>query len=383
VDIWKLNLRHARAAVDIARLGSISAAAHAVSLTQPAITQAIAGLEAQLGTALFERLPSGMVATPAAALLIPRFDAARAHVGSPQVTMSQVRALIGLARHGSYADAAHATGLSQPSLHRAVADLAVVLGKTLVERRGRGIALTAAGKRMARGFRLAQNELEAGFSELAALSGIQSGRITIGAMPLARARLLPRAVSAFHRAHPYAQVLIAEGSHAELVEPMRDGDLDLLIGALRDPAPGPDLTQAPLFEDCPVIIGRREHPLSTVRAPTLKKLSQFPWIVAPAGTPIRAQWQKMFEAAGLALPRVPVECGSVITIRQILLETDFLTLLSPDQVAVELEAGWLTKIADAPAGLVRTIGLTTRTGWRPTALQQAFLDELVSAGIGG
>jgi hypothetical protein len=87
----------------------------------------------------------------------------------------------------------------------------------------------------------------------------------------------------------------------------------------------------------------------------------------------------MFESAGIACPDVPIECGSVITIRQILLESDFLTLLSPDQVAVELEAGWLSKIGDPPEGLHRMIGTTTRTGWMPTAMQRAFLQILDEA----
>jgi LysR family transcriptional regulator, regulator for genes of the gallate degradation pathway len=70
---------------------------------------------------------------------------------------------------------------------------------------------------------------------------------------------------------------------------------------------------------------------------------------------------------------VPIECGSVITIRQILRDSDFLTLLSPDQVALELKGGWLVKICDAPDTLIRTIGITTRAGWRPTVIQGAFL----------
>ena len=49
------------------------------------------------------------------------------------------------------------------------------------------------------------------------------------------------------------------------------------------------------------------------------------------------------------------------------------------QVAVELEAGWLTKIADTPEGLTRTIGVTTRAGWRPTAMQAAFVGALNEA----
>ena len=49
-----------------------------------------------------------------------------------------------------------------------------------------------------------------------------------------------------------------------------------------------------------------------------------------------------------------------------LLGSDALTLLSPAQLAVELEAGVLATLP-TPAPVLRTIGITTREGWRPTA----------------
>lgn len=375
MNVWQINLRHVRAAAEVYRLGTVSAAAGSVSLTQPAITQALAKLEAQLGVSLFERRPDGMEPTAAARLLVPRVEAALAQIASPRVTMAQLRALIAIADAGSYPGASAATGLAQPSLHRAVNDLSVVLRKPVTERRGKGLALTDTGYRLVRAFRLARAELEAALAEIEGLKGRETGRIAIGAMPLSRARLLPAAVTAFYRKHPHFRIAIAEGSWSELIEPLRDGDLDLLIGALRDPSPGEDLVQTPLFDDRPVILGRKGHPLCGA-PPDMAALARYPWTVAPPGAPLRAQWDRMFREAGVAPPSVPVECGSVITIRQILLDSDFLTLLSPDQVAVELEAGWLAKVCDAPAGLVRTIGITTRSGWRPTAMQQAFLNQL-------
>jgi hypothetical protein len=71
---------------------------------------------------------------------------------------------------------------------------------------------------------------------------------------------------------------------------------------------------------------------------------------------------------------VRVEIGSGIAIRQILISTDALTLLSPDQVRLELEAGWLTLVAHTR--LTRTIGLTRRAEWRPTMMQRRFLAAL-------
>ena len=378
MDLLQLNLRHLHAVARVATLGRIGAAAQAVNLTQPAVTQGLARIEAAVGLPLFERRPDGMVPTAAATVLVPRIEAALTFIASPRVTMAQLRSFISVADAGSYAEAALASGLTQPSLHRAVGDLSVAIGRPLVERRGRGITLTAAGRRTVRAFRLARAEFVAAASELALFKGREAGRITIGAMPLSRARLLPAAVTAFHRRHPSTEIRIIEGSHAELIEPLRDGEIDLLIGALREPGPGSDVEQCALFTDRPVIIGRAGHPLAGQAAVDDAELARYEWTIAAPGTPLRGLWQRMFDRIGVEAPAVPIECGSVIAIRQILLDSDFLTLLSPDQVAAELAAGWLAKICDAPGSLDRTIGITTRRGWRPTALQRAFLD-LVNA----
>lgn len=378
MELWDLNLRHLYAAKEICDKGSISAAADAVNLTQPAITQGLGKLETLLGQPLFERHTDGMTPTPAATIFAPRIESALTNIGSSRVTMAQLRAFLSVAEHGSYPTASAMSGLAQPSLHRSVANLSIALKRRLLERRGKGMALTAQGRSLARSFRLARAELAAGLSELEALKGRETGIISVGAMPLCRARLLPKAVAEFHNGYPGVEIRIVEGSHAELIEPLRDGELDLLVGALRDPAPGDDVRQKMLFEDHPVVIGRYEHPLRDQQN-DLEKLASYPWIIAAPGTPLRMRWEQMFHAAGIDCPDVPIECGSVITIRQILLESDFLTLLSPDQVAVELEADWLSTIGGPPEGLHRTIGSTTRAGWIPTAMQQDFMQILEKA----
>ena len=377
MEPFALNIRHLRAVAAVVETGSISAAARVVNLTQPAITQGIAKLERQIGLPLFERRPGGMTPTTAANLLAPRVTAAIRLMDSRHATAAQISAFLALARRGSYSGAAAETGLSEPSLHRAVGDLSLAIGHILVERRGKGLALTAKGAVVARRFRLGEAELRSAMSELAQLEGREVGRITVGAMPLSRARLLPAAVAAFHALHGEVSVGIIEGSHAELIGPLRDGEIDMMVGALRSTITEGGLVQTPLFEDRPVILARAGHPLAVAAEPmTSERMLAYPWITPAPGTPLRSQWQAMFEAAGAVAPRVPIECGSVIMIRQMLLQSDFLTLLSPDQVAVELDAGWLVKVADAPGDVSRTIGVTSRADWRPTALQRRFLAVL-------
>jgi len=351
------------------------AAADAVSLTQPAITQALRRTEEQLGLPLFERRYDGMVPTDAADILIPRIRAALAFVATPHATMARMQALVALADSGGLSAAAHQTGLSPPSLHRAIKDLSLSLRKRLVERRGKHLKLTEVGVEVARVYRLALVELEVGLSEIEAMKGIETRTIAVGAMPLSRARVLPSAITRFLRRYPKVKISIIEGSRNELVEPLRHGVIDLTIGALREPLLEPDLVQYPLFHDRPRIVGRKGHPLGGAE-PSLAELANFSWVIAAVGAPLRDLWEKMFRNASLPTPEVPVELGSVMTIRQLLIDSDFLTLLSPDQIAVEIEAGWLEIIADVPAATDRHIGATTRASWRPTIVQSQFIADL-------
>lgn len=377
MEPWTLNLRHLRAFCETCRLGSVASVARKIHLSQPAVTQAISKLEQQLDISLFDRSPQGMTATDAANLIRPRIEDALEKIGSNNITSAQVRAFIALSRTSSYSEASILTGLATATLHRSIADLEITVSRKLLERRGRGIEITTRGKSLARKFRLAEAELSSALNELAGLKGNNQERIAIGAMPLCRARLLPAAVISFQKAAPDVEIVIAEGAYAELIEPLRDGELDILIGALRPHSPGPDVSMDELFIDQPVVIARKGHPLDELdREISFEELSSFPWIIPPGGAPLRQQWDKMMDHRSAPTIKVPVECSSVIAARQILMGTDYLTVLSPDQVAVELEAGWLSIISKTPRIMARRIGIYSRSDWRPTNAQREFIEQL-------
>src|SRR5262245_41767619 len=60
---------------EVARQRSFSRAAHALSLTQPAVSQQIRALERQLGERLIERGPGGFALTATGELLLAHADA--------------------------------------------------------------------------------------------------------------------------------------------------------------------------------------------------------------------------------------------------------------------------------------------------------------------
>lgn len=380
--LYQLNLRHVRALPIVAAAGGMSAAATRIGISQPALAQGLAQLERRLGLRLFDRHPGGMVPTLAGSALVQRIMAAEQRLATAlarsgrrgfnpvnHLSMAQMRAFITLADAGSYVAAAAILGLSQPALHRAVGELERLAGGAITERRARGVALTAAGRALARQFRLAAAELAAGLETL--LPADASVRLVVGAMPLSRARLLPAALARVLPAFPGIKVDVVEGAWTDLVEPLRDGAIDLMIGALREPSL-PDLVQWPLIEDRLAVIARADHPLAG-RASTAPDLAQYPWIIGRQGSPLAAQWHALFATAP---PPAPVACGSVMTIRELLSASNCLTLLSPDQVRVELDAGLLVALETDLPLIPRRIGVVLREGWRPSPVQRRFLAEL-------
>jgi LysR family transcriptional regulator, regulator for genes of the gallate degradation pathway len=391
------NLRHLRAFREVAAQRSISQAAQRVFLTQPAITQAIAKLERLLDATLFERRSDGMRATEAGLLYAQRVDRAlnliRCGVldalrsagerparrpGAPEQlpTITQLRALVAVAKAGSFSLAARAIGASQPALHRAARDLESLLGTALYEKTSQGIDLTRQGQVLVQQVKLAFAELRQGLAEVAALGGQDTGRIVVGAMPLSRHVLLPAAINQLARQRPEVAVGTVEGPYEELLHGLRHGEIDLLIGALRDPLPVDDVLQERMFDDPLAIVGRAAHPLQGRQRLGMRELAAYPWVVPRAGTPTRDHFEALFRNAGLALPAGLVESSSPVLIRALLLDSDRLTLISAHQIRSETTQGPL-KILPFDLGRTRRpIGLTMRRQWRPTPTQRLFLDLL-------
>ncbi|MCD7099570.1 LysR substrate-binding domain-containing protein [Stenotrophomonas sp. MMGLT7] len=390
--VYSLNLRHLGALLQVAAAGNISAAAEAVSLSQPALVQAIAKLEQVLETALFVRHPHGVTATEAGGHFLVRTRRALgylergvqqirrasrqpmlAHV-ERRVSMSQLRALVSVVESSSYAGAAAQLGLSQPSLHRAMRELQQVVQVTLLERAGRSIRPTAPAGRLVHFVHLMLAELRAGIDEVSTRDQGLGGQLRVGVMPVARAHFLPRVLAGFCRRRPAAFVDIIEGPYAELLARLRQGDMDVLIASWRENIAARDVVQEVLFDDELVIVGRAGHPLQGRDTLSTAELVAHPWVVPAPGVPMRLSWERMFQVRGHAPPPLRVQCGSVMIMRGLMLEDDWLALMSRDQFRLESQAGRLVELGSPGAGFGRRIAMTRRADWRPTPLQSAFVE---------
>ena len=388
------NLRHLAVFLELARHPSVSAAARAVNLSQPAVSQILAGLETAFGARLIERRSGGIAVTAAGELIRVRAsrawdqireglaEAGHARVGGRApgpthlVTTAQLQALAAVAEHGGFGAAARVTGMVRPSLHRAARQLERRLGVALFETTTFGVRPTREAERLARRVRLAFAELAQARAEVDALGGADTGRTVIGAMPLARSCVVPAAALEFSASHPRHQVAILEGAYDVLLDALRRGRADMLVGALRPNLSQTDVVQEHLFDDSLAIIVRAGHPLDSRSSPSAARTARYPWIVPREGSPLRRQFEELFERAAVAPPVQLIECNSMVAARELLLDSDCVTLLSARQVRREVGAGMLVALPHPDGRVTRPIGLTLRRDWRPTAAQQDFLEVL-------
>jgi DNA-binding transcriptional LysR family regulator len=391
------NLRALRAFVAIATGGSVSAAARALHVSQPAVTQAVAGLEHQLGVSLFVRSSGGMTPTAEGRVLLARarrlFDQLTAGLQEPvvardaplrvtdgdplrSVTVAQLRALVAVDDTGSFAAAARALQISRAALHRAARSLERAACVELFERTSFGVRPTRQAAELARRIRLATAEYVQAREEIGAHANPVQGRTVIGAMALARSWLVPQAVLGFSALWPDHAVSILEGAYEALLDALRHGKADLLVGALRDPAPASDVVQQRLFDDPLAIVMRSAHPLARQRRATVRELASFPWIVGRAGSPLRQRFVELFAGSGVVPPSNPVECNSLAAARELLMGSDRMMLASAQQVRRELDTGLLALLPHPHGTVTRSIGLTVRRDWQPTERQRVLLELL-------
>lgn len=380
------NLRHLRVFTTVVQTGSVTRAAELCYVSQPAVTQAIAKLELQAGMPLFQRTPQGLFQTPAGTALAERVTRAFGILDpvltelAPRLRITassaQLHALIAMCGTENFTLAARRLGLAQPTVHRAITQLEQEAGRPLFERTSYGMIATRPALALAQASQLAFAELDQAEADLAEMIGGEVGRIVIGAMPLSRSYILGRTIARFRQRRPTLPIKALDGPYSDLMVGLRRGEVDFLIGALRDPAPIGDIEQRPLFDDDLVMVVRRDHPLVSSPDISLEDLASFPWVVANEATPTRANFDRLFEPIHDKAPKSLVETSSMILMREVLRVSDHIGYISRLQVAAEVDLGFIVILPYPLQSTTRPIGLTVRSGWVPTRAQQEFLDDL-------
>ncbi|MGA9916584.1 MAG: LysR family transcriptional regulator [Paraburkholderia sp.] len=393
-----LNLAQLRAFRLVAEMGSATRAAAALFRAQSAVTRSVQELESALGEPLFDRNPSGMLPTPVGRAVLQRCERIFAELeelaqwcaakqarrrpateGTLPAYLLNTRRLqlfIALARHRHMPSAAKTFGISQPAVSTAIRVLESGSGLSLFHRSPRGIVLTTEGETFLLHVRRVLNELRHVPDDIAALHGKIQGAVTVGALPLGRTLLLPKAIARMTAAHPGVRVVTDESAYEALVANLRAGDIDFILGALRDNDASSGLKNERLMSEDMVVLVRHDHPLTRARDLSIMDLRDAQWVMPRSNAPARALFEAQFKRMKVKPPMPTVETADLAVIRGLLVGSDMIAALSAQQLHYEVQSGQLAVLDVQLHNTRRDIGLTMRAAGTPSPAARALIDAI-------
>ncbi len=143
--------------------------------------------------------------------------------------VTRLRVLVAIARHGSVTAAARALNYAQPSISHHIARLEAETGARLLERAGRGVRLTEAGRMLAERAEEIIGRLDAAEAELAAHVGLREGRVRLAAFPSALGTLVPAAAAQLEDETPGLDLRLTEAEPPEALRMLRAGYVDVAL----------------------------------------------------------------------------------------------------------------------------------------------------------
>ena len=455
----ELNLGHLRVLLLVAQLGSITRAAAQLFRAQSAVTRSIQEVERVVGEVLLERHPAGVSLTPVGDVVVERTRRVfveletlaqwcagrrqtRASAAAVPASLLNTRRLMivsALARSRHMPSAALLLGVTQPAVSSAIRILESDTGFPIFTRATRGVRLTEDGETFVLHVRRALNELRHVRDDIAAAQGHIRGHVAVGALPLSRTTLLPKAIALVHQQYPGVQIATDESAYESLVASLLAGDIDLILGALRPDVDAIGLQSEYLISVNLAVLVRSGHPLmqrqkqiqstalkhpqsaapiaagnpplttgsdsapntaetatpnaapnaalntapnaapNTAHSPlSLRDLTSAQWILPRSNAPARANLETLFIRKKLKPPVPVVETADLAVIRGLLLATDMIAAIPAEQLQYECDNGTIAVLDIVLSDATRQIGITTRAGSEPSAASRAFIDALRS-----
>jgi DNA-binding transcriptional LysR family regulator len=155
--------------------------------------------------------------------------------------VTRLRVLVAVARYGSVTAAARALNYAQPSVSHHLARLEAETGIKLIQRAGRGIKLTDAGRLLAGRAAEVIGRLDAAEDELNAYTGLRAGRLRLAAFPSALGTIVPAAAAMLRGHQPGLDLRLTEAEPPDALRMLRAGYVDVALVFRYPPdAPGSD-----------------------------------------------------------------------------------------------------------------------------------------------
>ena len=278
-----------------------------------------------------------------------------------------------VARLGSFTKAAGDLNISQPAVSIQVKELERSLDTTLLIRMRSGVSLTDTGETVydytRRIFTLADEMINA----IQDLTGLESGRLTIGSSSTPGEYILPLAIGKFRERYPKVEVSLAISNTRSVIDQIISRELDL--GMAGAPVDIRGLASFLYVTDEVVLVASPTHPLSRRRRLAVQDVIDEPYLMREAGSATRRAAEDHFSSMGVRV-RVVMELGSNEAVKRAASAGLGIGVVSKFSVGPDVAAGYLKVLSVQGWRCERPLTVFYRDDAHISAVQRAFLSVL-------
>lgn len=281
-----------------------------------------------------------------------------------------------VARSRKVSSAAYALSISQPAASKTLAELERILETRLFDRGGKGgLTLTLSGKVFLRYAGASVAALKEGLDGLAQARTQGSRVLMVGAMAGVAAQFMPRAVQEFRESHATI-VRIITAANAVMLNQLRLGELDLVVGRLARPEEMQGLSFTHLYSEPLVFVVRPGHPLAGNEVFDFSMLEQLTLLVPTTDGVMRPIIDRYLISHGLGALSNSIETRSPDFCRQYIRGSDAIWMISRGVVQHDIDDGTLCILNVDTSDTQGPIGLTIRTGSEPSPTLRMMMDTV-------
>jgi len=279
---------------------------------------------------------------------------------TPPIKFRHLNVFMEVARQKSVGRAADSLAISQPAVTKTIRELEQILEVRLFEKEGRGIRLSRLGEVFLHHAGHGIAAISEGVNALGSAARHQAPPIRIGALPTVSTRIMPKAMQLYLEEDLNNEIKIVTGENSVLLDQLRHGDLDLVVGRLAAPEKMTGLEFEHVYSERVVVVVREGHPLLSLSPFRLDRLQDFTVLMPTRASVIRPFVERMFLAYGMPeLPR-QIETVSSSFGRAFVTSSDAVWIISEGVVAGDLSEGRMRTLPIDTSETKGAVGMTTR-----------------------
>ncbi len=276
----------------------------------------------------------------------------------------------------SFTRAAEAVFLSQPTVSEHIRTLEELVGERLIDRLGREVHPTQAGRIL---FRYARKILQLRAEAMQAIeqySGKLAGQLLLGASTIPGTYILPHYVGLFKTLYPAIQTTLKISGSRLVAEMVLEGEVELgTVGARWNDT---TLAWQEIFADELVLAVPPEHRWAQRKAIGLDELAGEPFILRERSSGTRKVMEQLLLDHGFDPVRLTVvaEMGSTEAVHQSVRANIGVSILSRRAVAQDLDCGAVTVVPFKGLTMHRPFYLIHHKNRQLSPIGTAFLEYL-------